>query len=321
MVTALGRVVLTRLGTMLLTLFLVSVIVFVGGQVLPGDPGRIRLGPLADPSAVAALNHQLGTDRPVLVQYFDWLGHTVRGDFGTSLSLNAPVAPFLLDALANSAALVAVALALVLPVSIGAGVWAGLRAGSNTDRAIILSSVSLAIIPDFVSALLLSMVFGLWLAWFPITGSAPPGSGFWARIYYLILPSLPLVLIYTGYIARMTRAGVVEALAADYTRTAVLKGLPLRKVITGHVLHNALMPTVTVIATQIGYLLGGLVVIESLFQIHGLGNLVLSAAKSRDFPMLEAGVVTLAAVYVLGAAVGDVVQMILDPRLRGVART
>lgn len=304
----------------MLTLLLVSVIVFMGGQVLPGDAGRVRLGPLADPSAVAALNHQLGTDRPVLVQYLDWLGHAVRGDFGMSSSLNAPVAPFLLDALASSAALVAVSLALVLPISIGAGVWAGLRAGSNIDRAIILSSVSLAIIPDFVSALLLSMVFGLWLAWFPITGTAPSGAGFWTSIYYLILPSLPLVLMYTGYIARMTRAGVVEALAADYTRTAVLKGLSLRKVIWRHVLRNALMPTIAVIATQIGYLLGGLVVIESLFQIHGLGNLVLSAAKSRDFPMLEAGVVTLAAVYVLGAAIGDTVQMVLDPRLRGVSR-
>lgn len=321
MVAALGRVVLTRLGTMLITLILVSVVVFLGGQVLPGDPGRVRLGPLADANAVAALNHQLGTDRPVSVQYFDWLMHALRGDFGNSLALNAPVAPFLRDALANSAALVAVALALVLPISIGAGIWAGLRAGSYTDRAIILSSVSLAIIPDFVSALLLSMVFGLWLSWFPITGSAPPGSGFWIGIYYLILPSLPLVLIYTGYIARMTRAGVVEALASDYTRTAVLKGLPIRKVIWRHVLRNALMPTIAVIATQIGYLLGGLVVIESLFQIHGLGNLVLSAAKSRDFPMLEAGVVTLAAVYVLGAAAGDIIQMILDPRLRGTAPT
>lgn len=311
-----GRFILIRLALLVLTLWLVSAAIFIGAQVLPGDVGRTLLGPLADAQAVAAINHQYGTDRPELVQYWDWLSHALQGDFGTSLALRAPVAPFVVEALRNSAALAAIALLLVVPIGIGAGVWAGLRAGSLTDRLIILTSVSAAIVPDFVTALVLLMIFALWLGWFPITGVAPDGSGLWTGIYYLILPALPLVLIYTGYIARMARAGMVEALGADYTRTAILKGLRTRTVLLRHVVRNALMPTITVIATQIGYLLGGLVVIESLFHIQGLGNLVLSAAKAHDFPMLEAGVMVMAAVYAVGAAAGDLLQSVLDPRLR-----
>ncbi len=170
--------------------------------------------------------------------------------------------------------------------------------------------------PDFVSGLLLLIVFGLWLSWFPINGVAPDGADFWTNGYYLILPALPLVLNLAGYIARMTRAGVIEAMAADYTRTAVLKGLDRREVVIRHVLRNALTPTIAVLATQSGFLLGGLVVIEALFGIQGLGNLVLNAAKARDFPMLEAGVLVMAAIFVLSAALGDVLQALLDPRQR-----
>jgi peptide/nickel transport system permease protein len=313
---AFARFILARLAMLLLTLWLVSALVFAGCQVLPGDLGRTLLGPLADAQAVAAINHQYGTDRPILIQYWDWFTHAIVGDFGTSLAMRAPVVPFVLAALYNSAALAAMAFALVVPIGIGAGIWAGLRAGSSTDRLIILTSVSVAIVPDFVTALILMLLLGLWLDWLPISGAPPPGAGFWLSAYYLLLPSLPLVLVYTGYIARMARAGVVDALNADYTRTAILKGLPMIKVVLRHVLRNALMPTITVISTQLGYLLGGLVVIESLFHIQGLGNLVLSAAKARDFPMLEAGVMTMAAVYALGAAAGDILQALLDPRLR-----
>jgi len=207
-------------------------------------------------------------------------------------------------------------LLFLVPIGIGAGVVAGLRSGSLADRLIVLTGVSLSIVPDFVSGLLLLMVFGLWLAWFPISGTAPDGAGFWTSSYHLILPALPLVLNLIGYVARMTRAGVIEARGADYTRTAILKGLSPSQVLFKHVLRNALVPTVAVIATQSGFLLGGLVVIEALFGIQGLGNLVLSAAKARDFPMLEAGVLVMAAIFVSTAAIGDLLQALLDPRQR-----
>ena len=312
----LARFLAARAGLLAVTLAIVSLLVFVGGQILPGDIGRTLLGPLADAGAVAALNHQLGADRPAAIQYLDWLRHAAQGDFGTSLAFRAPVAPFIGHALLRSAALAAMALLMVVPIGVGLGILAALRAGSRVDRIIVLASVSFATIPDFASALLLMIVFALWLQWFPIVGTVPDGAGFWAAAHALVLPALPLVFTFTGYIARMARAGTIEALRSDYTRTAVLKGLPDRIVLLRHVLPNALMPTITVVATQIGYLLGGLVVIESLFHIDGLGSLVLSAAKARDFPMLEAGVMTMAVVYAVSAAAGDLLHGLLDPRLR-----
>ncbi|RTL93278.1 MAG: ABC transporter permease, partial [Hyphomicrobiales bacterium] len=230
--------------------------------------------------------------------------------------MRAPVAPFVLASLARSAALAGVILLFLVPLGVGAGIVAGLNRGRLADRLIVLAGISFGIVPDFVSGLLLLLVFGLWLNWLPITGVAPEGAGFWTSGYYLILPALPLVLNLVGYLARMTRAGVIEALAADYTRTATLKGLDRRQVIVRHVLPNALTPTIAVLATQSGYMLGGLVVIEALFGIQGLGNLVLNAAKSRDFPMLEAGVLVMATIFVLSAAMGDLVQALLDPRQR-----
>lgn len=305
-----------RAGSLLLTLWLVSILIFLAGQVLPGDVGRAMLGPFADPQAVAEMNRRLGTDQPVLAQYWRWFSHAVAGDFGQSNAFRAPVAPFVWESVRNSAALAAMVLVILVPLGVGAGVLAGLRAGGPLDKALVLGGVSLGTIPDFVTGLLLLLVLGLWLGWFPISGAAPPGAGFATAAYYLILPALPLVLNLLGYVARMARAGVVEALAADYTRTAVLKGLKPHEVLLRHVLPNALAPTVAVVATQTGFLLGGLVVIEALFGIRGLGNLVLAAARARDFPMLEAGVLVMAAAFVLTAAAGDLVQVLLDPRLR-----
>ncbi|WP_245448683.1 ABC transporter permease [Phyllobacterium sophorae] len=310
------RYLCTRAGTLILTLWLVSVAIFLAGQVLPGDVGRAMLGPFADTDAVAELNRRLGTDRPILVQYWDWLSHALVGDFGTSFAMRAPVAPLVLESLKNSAALAAVVLVFLVPLGVGSGIVAGLKPNSFADRFIVLAGACLAIIPDFVSGLILLMVFGLWLSWFPITGAAPDGAGFWTTGYYLVLPALPLVLNLTGYVARMTRTGVVQAKQADYTRSAILKGLDNHKVIFRHILRNALATTVAVLATQTGFLLGGLVVIEALFGVQGLGSLVLNAAKARDFPMLEAGVIVMAAIFVVTAAIGDLLQVALDPRQR-----
>jgi peptide/nickel transport system permease protein len=310
------RFLFARTGLLGVTLALSSVMVFMTCQVLPGNLGRTLLGPLADARAVATINRQFGTDRPLQVQYWDWLSHAAAGHFGTSLALRVPVAPLLLDALKQSALLATVALGFIVPVGIGAGICAALRANSVVDRAIVLTSVSVSIVPEFVTALTSIMVFGLWLRWLPVDGSAPDGAGFWTRVHYLVLPTLPLVLVYTGYIARMARAGTIDALNSDYARTAVLKGLSAQRIVVYHVLRNALIPTLTVIATQIGYLLGGLVVIESLFHIQGLGNLILSAAKAHDFPVLEAAVMTMATVYTVSAAAGDLLHALLDPRIR-----
>ena len=298
------------------TLLLLSLVIFAGAQMLPGDVGRAILGPLADPAAVAALNHQIGTDRPVAVQYADWISHALRGDMGQSYALHTAASPLVVAALGNSLKLAAVAFAIVVPLSIAGGAYAAARVGRWQDRAISITGLSLSVVPEFVSSIVLILVFGVWLRWLPISAATRPGTSAFEQLRHLILPALPLVLVLFGYFVRMARAGTVAALDADYTRTAVLKGLPRYVVIGRHVLRNALLPTITVVATQLGYMIGGLVVVETLFRFQGIGSLILNAARTKDFPMLEAGVLAVGAVYVLATLLADLLQTALDPRLR-----
>ena len=299
-----------------MTLFLLSIMVFLGGQVLPGNVGRAILGPLADQRAVDALNHSLGLDRPLLVQYWDWISHFVQGDMGTSYIFRAPVAPFVIEALGNSMKLALVAFVMVVPLGILGGIVAALNVNRPIDRIISLGGLSATVLPEFVTGIIFILLFGVWLNWLPIAAVWPEGAGVFTQIYYLLLPSLPLFLVLFGYIARMARSGMIEALDSDYTRTAVLKGLPWRTVIWRHVLRNALLPTITVIATQTGYLIGGLVVVETLFRYQGIGSLIFTAARGKDFPVLEAGILTIGIVYAVATLIADLLYSVLNPRIR-----
>jgi peptide/nickel transport system permease protein len=307
---------LKRLGLTVLTLILLSLIIFLAGQVLPGNPGRAILGPFAANSAVEALNHSLGVDRPLVVQYWSWVSGIVHGDLGTSYQFRAPVSSFLFPALGRSLKLALVAFVIVVPLSILGGVVAALNRGRLVDRVISVTGLSLSTVPEFVSGVVLILVFAIERKWLPVTAAAPPGSSVSTQIKYLILPAIPLVLILFGYIARMARAGTIEALDSDYVRTATLKGLPRSVVIRRHVLRNSLLPTITVIATQVGYLIGGLVVVETLFNYPGLGRLIFTAATNKDFPMLEAGVLTIGVVYLVATLVADILYTQLNPRIR-----
>ncbi len=307
---------LRRLGLMVLTLWLLTLIVFFGGQILPGDPARATLGNLAAPSAVRALDHQLGVDRPLLTRYLSWLGGLLHGDLGTSYTYRTAVEPFIRAALINSVKLAALAFVIVVPLGIIGGVIAALYAGRSTDRIISVTGLSLSSVPEFVSGIVLLVIFGVELKWLPVTASAGAGASALDQFRHLILPAIPLVFVLFGYIARMARAGTIEALNSDYTRTATLKGLPETTVIRRHVLRNSLLPTITVIATQTGYLIGGLVVVETLFNYQGLGNLIYKAAVAKDFPMFEAGILVIGVVYVVATLVADLLLTWLNPRLR-----
>ena len=308
--------VLRRLGLMILTLWIISLIVFFAGQVLPGDPGRAILGNLASAQSVQILDHQLGVDRPLLVRYFSWLGGAVHGDFGTSYAYRAAVGPLVRSALFNSLKLALLAFIIVVPLGILGGVVAALFHGKWLDRVISVAGLTLATVPEFVSGIVVIVVFGVELKLLPVTAAAPAGASALTQLRDLILPAIPLVFVLFGYIARMARAGTVEALDADYTRTAVLKGLPRATVIRRHVLRNSLLPTITVIATQTGYLIGGLVVVEDLFNYRGIGNLIFHAAQTKDFPMLQAGVLIIGIVYAVATLIADMLLMWLNPRLR-----
>ena len=191
-----------------------------------------------------------------------------------------------------------------------------LKVGTPIDRTISIVGQSALTVPEFVSGIILLLVFSIALGWLPVSATAPPGSGFFTQLKYLILPVIPLVLVLFGYIARMARAGTVEALDSDYARTAILKGLPRGVMIRRHVLRNSLLPTITVIATQCGYLIGGLVVVEFLFRYNGIGQLTLNAANQHDIPMLEACVLTIGVVYMVVTLVADIGFSLLNPRIR-----
>jgi peptide/nickel transport system permease protein len=310
------RLIGRRLLLMIPTLILASILIFALAEVLPGDVGRSILGPYATAEQVAILNQQLGADKPLYERYLTWAGNFVTGDWGESLLLKTPVLPAVMKALGNSVLLAAFALIIIVPTSIALGVWAGLRRDSLLDRSITISTLSMTVIPEFVSGVVLLYIFAVWLKWLPVTAMPPDGSPFYDRLYYLILPAIPLMFLELGYIARMARVGTVQVLAMPYIRTAVLKGLPRRRVVFGHVLRNAMVPTVTVIGSQVGWLIGGLVVIETLFVYPGIGKLMVDAAQTHDIPMLEAAVLMVAVIYMVANLVADIIVALLNPRIR-----
>ncbi len=310
------RFLLKRLGLALITLFLLSVVVFGISTVLPGNVGRAVLGPFATQESVDVLNEQLGTDRPVVVQYIDWASGLLHGDLGTSLTKQVPTWDLLKPALENSFKLALVAFLICVPFSILGGVIAGLRYGKFTDRSVTLMGISLAAMPEFVTGIVLILVFAIWLGWLPSTAQAEEGASVSTQFKYLLLPALTLTLVLFGYIARITRAGVIEALDSDYTRTAYLKGLPSNVVIRKHVLRNALPPTIAVVAVQVGYLVGGLVAVEVLFNYQGIGLLVYEAARQKDLPLLTAGVLVIGIVYLVFTLIADILYAALNPRIR-----
>jgi peptide/nickel transport system permease protein len=310
------RFLAKRLGLSVVTLFFLSVIVFAAAQLLPGDVGRNVLGGFADQHSVDVLNHKLGVDRPILAQYASWVGRFFRGDMGDSLQYQVPVWDLLGPSLLNSLKLAAEAFVLVVPLSIVGGVAAALRRGRVTDRSITITGLSLTAVPEFVSAIVLIIVFGVALDWLPVTATPPGGASFLTQVKFLLLPSLALVMVLFGYVARMARAGTIEALDADYTRTAYLKGLGTVTVLRKHVLRNALLPTIAVIATQTGYLIGGLVVIEKIFNYDGIGQRIYTAAQNKDFTMLESGVLVVGIVYLVATLAADIFYMFVNPRIR-----
>ena len=311
-----GRFLARRIALAVVTLWLLSVIVFLAAQVLPGDVGRRILGGFADPRAVAALNHQLGADRLLLTRYGDWIGGVVRGDLGTSYAQQRPVADIIVPALENSAKLAVLAFVLVVPLGIVGGVAAALREGRIRDRVISVGGLSATVVPEFVWAVFLIAVFPLGLGVLPVTAAAPAGAGLFTQIEYLLLPALCLVFVLFGYLARMARAGTIEALDADYTRTAVLKGLPQRRVLFRHVLRNSLLPTIAVVATQTGYLIGGLVAIELIFNYQGIGQVLIRATQQKDFPLLQSAVLVVGFVFLVATLVADILYSVLNPRIR-----
>ena len=312
--SALPRFLLKRLGLALMTLLLVSMLVFATAQLLPGDLGRTILGPYASEEQVAEVNDRLGEDEPAPIRYLEWLSRFVQGDWGTSAALQQPVRPLVLDRLGNSLLLALYALALAVPVSLALGMLAARRRGRPLDAAVSTSAVALLALPEFVVGTILSIVFAVELGWFPVSAAVPDDAV--SFFHELTLPAVVLALVLFGSLARVARASAIVVLDADYTRTATLKGLRSRSVLGRHVLPNVLPPAIAAVGAHVGYLVGGIVVVETLFAYPGLGKLLLDSARAHDLAPLEACVLATAIVVMLANLAADVAASALDPRLR-----
>lgn len=311
-----ARYVARRVALSLITLFLLATMVFLIVNVLPDNPGRRIAGPFAPQETVDALNERLGANDPLPTQYGRLLRNTVTFDFGESFRYGEPVKEVLFPALGRSAKLVFLGLVLTLPISVAGGIFAARRRNTLADRSIVTLGLASSSIPEFVSGVTLQFVIGVQLGWLPVLALAPSDAGLLTEVRYLLLPALALVAVYFGYIARITRAGAIQAFDADYTRTAVMKGLDNRRVLTRHVMRNALQPTVAVIGTQIGYLFSGLIGLELIFNYPGLGRLIVDAAGDKDFPLLQAGVILVGIIYMLCTLTADLVIAWMNPRAR-----
>jgi peptide/nickel transport system permease protein len=307
---------LRRTAITVVLLVLVSVLIFAATQVLPGNAADQILGRSASAAEKANFSRQLGLDRPVIEQYGSWIGGVLHGDLGHSLASHQPVASFISSRLGNSVVLALAAVLVMIPISVLLGTLAGVRRGRGADHAISGISLGLIALPEFVSGTILAVVFGVTLAWFPPTSIIPSGSGPLSDPKLLVLPVLTLCIAGSAYIIRMLRAGVVEAMASDYVQAARLNGIPERRIVIWHALRNALGPTVQVIALTVQWLVGGIVMVETVFSYPGLGQGLVQAVTARDIPVVQSLTLLIAAFYLMVNLVADIVVILLVPKVR-----
>ncbi|MFS2012737.1 ABC transporter permease [Azospirillum sp. CT11-132] len=307
---------LRRLALILYTVFIVSVLVFGITQALPADAAVTLLGENATAEALNAIRERLGLGDPIWWQYLRWVGHAATGDFGLSMRTGQPVGPEMLTALGRSLLLAVAAILVMLVIAVPLGMVAAVRQGKLADMATGLISYLGVSFPEFVTATLLAMLLADTLQWLPATGYVSPLEDFGGAVRHLALPVLTASLILVAHVARMVRSETLDVLHSDYIRAARLKGLPERTVLVRHALRNALLPVVTIVALDVGYLLGGIIVIEEIFAIPGIGRQLMVAVTARDLPSIQAGALIMSATYAVANTLADVAYAFLDKRIR-----
>ncbi|MDB5513597.1 MAG: binding--dependent transport system inner rane component family protein [Tardiphaga sp.] len=306
----------TRLISLVPILFGTSVVAFLLIRLVPGDPAVALLGMEADPRSLAALRQQLALDQPIPVQYVTWLGHILTGDFGRSIQGGRAVFPLLIGALAPTALLSAAALVISLLIAIPAGIVAATHRNSGADYTASFLALCGLSLPSFWLGILLILMFSIYWPLFPASGYVSPLVDPIAHLRHLVLPAVTLGAALAAATMRMTRATMLEVLRADYVRTARAKGLSQRRVIWGHALRNARIPIVTLLGIQLGQLLGGVVITETVFSWPGIGKLTVDAIFARDYPVVQGAVLLTATLFVLINLVTDLIYTVLDPRVR-----
>ena len=310
------RYLFRRFGFLIITIFLTSLIIFTITQFLPGDTARVILGREAGEQAVQSLRQELGLNDPAPIQYIRWLGRFITGDWGRSFSTKSEIRPLVLERLRNSLRLALVTALFAIPLALVLGIIAGLNESKVLDHVINIGSLSVVGLPEFVTGLILIQVLAFRLKLLPANSSVPSNSSFTQALPMLILPALTATLVLLAYIARMTRSGVIEEFKKTYVRTADLKGLPRRTVIFKHVLPNALLPTITIIALSFGWLISGLIVIENVFNYPGIGRLMIFAIDRHDIPLIQALSLITVLIFALANLAADLLYAYLNPRIR-----
>ena len=310
------RFLTVRLGLIVVTLLVVSMAIFTITEILPGDVATMMFRQNATEQNLKRVREELGLDRPAPVRYISWIGGMVQGDLGDSYFQKRPIVDIARSRLGNSLILAVFAFLVAVPTAVGAGIWAGMRPDTLGDRIVSVTSLVAISLPEFVTGVLFIVLFSSWLGLFPSTSIVLAGTNPLIRPQILVLPTLTLTGVLFAYVMRMTRANVIEVMQTHYVRTAILKGLSMRRVIFRHVVPNAILPTITIIAQNFGWMLGGLIIVESVFAYPGLGLLVLSSIQTRDVPLLQALALLIAATYAISNLVADLSYAALDPRIR-----
>lgn len=307
---------LRRLLLGLVLLWAVSVVIFAGTQILPGDVATAMLGQQATPEAVANIRKELGLEKPAPVRYAEWLGGAVRGDFGRSYSNRQDIAKSIAPRLRNTLYLAAMAALIAVPLSILLGIVSVLYAGTWIDRTIGLVTLSAISLPEFFAGYLLIAYFSVSHFWLPSSATVSDSMPLGQRLTFMLLPCLTLVLAVVGHMMRMTRAALLNVMASPYIETALLKGLPAWRVVWKHALPNALSPIVNVVALNLAYLVVGVVVVEVIFVYPGMGQYLVDHVAKRDVPVVQAAGLVFAAVYIVLNIIADMVSILANPRLR-----
>jgi len=310
------RLVLRRVLQVPVVLLIVSALVFLLVDVVPGDPGRNALGTYAAPEQVARWNAEHGFGGSAIDRYLSWLRGLATGDWGMSTMLQEPALDLVLGRLASSLLLGLLAFAMMLPLAVAIGFVQAHRAGRASDRVLTIATVSLSSMPEFVVGVALLIVFAVALGWFPVQSEIVDGTPPVERLRAMVLPAITVGAGSAGYFARIVRAGVIETLASPAYRTAVLKGLPRKRVLTRHVARNSLLPMAAVLGTQLAATAGAMVLAETLFNYRGIGQLLVDATIDKDVIVLEAAAMSIGAVAMLVLLVTDLAYMALDPRVR-----
>jgi len=312
------RFIIRRILLAFITLGILLVVVTLIPNIAPGDPARKIAGGTASPERLIQVTESLGLRDSVATQLWKLVKSAGTLDFGESFSVAAgePVLSLVFTALGNSFKLVLLSLIVIVPLSILGGLITAYKKDTWIDRTIINIGIAFSAIPDFVAGVFLLAFLAVPVDFFKVQGTAPSGSGVFAQIQHLLLPVIAVLLVYFGYIARVTRAGTINALDADYTRTAFMRGLSTSTVFRKHIARNALQPTVAVLGTQLGYLFGGMVALERVFGYQGVGNLILKAVDKADYPVLRTGVLAVAIIYMIATLSADLLVAWMNPRVR-----